>query len=191
MSCPWEEKVAQDVSALIHLYCWTWSSQLCTTGEPPCLSEERCFKSSAVLFIYSSCSWVSAAAPPVFTHSKQLCEGCCREQWLSPSFRLSGSSPAGQLWRWSFCLLQLWAKTESFAPDCSDAWSGSLPPPGWPEHHPAALMLLCRHSPLSKHHQLVLLKLLSQVPSDHGMLLHTGGGDLITVWDTKHSYYSI
>lgn len=95
-------------------------------------------------------------------------------------------------WRCTKVKTEILFNPESFAHDCSDVWSGSSPPPAWPEHHPAALMLLCGHAALSKHHRLVfLVKLLFGVLSDHGMLFHTGGGDLIAVWDAKHSYYDM
>lgn len=66
-----------------------------------------------------------------------------------------------------------------------------VPRPSRPAWTPFS-MLLRGHAALSKHPQLLFVpKLLPGVPSDHGMSLHTDGGDLITVWDTKHSYYNM
>lgn len=199
---------------LICLYYWTWSSQCCTTGEPPCWSFILPAPGKVQLLLLRSHT--------VNMQHEELCEGCCNLRWLSPFFSLSGSSPAGRLltmilltppviltchqalllpselwlmlisvrprskasatwhgdvllfnWRCTKVKTEILFNPESFARDCSDVWSGSSAPPAWPEHHPAALMLLCGHAALSKHHRLVfLVKLLFGVLSDHGMLFH-------------------
>lgn len=139
---------------VIRLYYWTHDlSLLPYTGEPPCLSEERWFKSLGLLFIHSfPCSCSSCV------HTQQACsmKSSGNLRWFSDC----GSSPppailtchfsspqnfkscgakASATWRRTHgdVLLFKWRKVkpemffnpENLAPDCSEVWRGLSPPP--------------------------------------------------------------